>query len=341
MLRTLQLRSFRCFESFAVEFSPGFNFIVAPNGRGKTTLLEAACVLLRLQSQRSSSLGPAIRIGQRSFVLSGEVEGHLLQFYYSPLRRKVAFDGVEQRDLAEYLRLVPVVSFGNADLDLVRGPGELRRRFLDFIGAQIDVRYRPALRAYERALRSRNALLKSVHPRPRELVAYTEPLLRAGTLLHEIRAELVRRLAPGAEESQRAISGENETLSLEYAPGNEEDFAAHLERSKADEARLRLTTVGPHRDDLDLLVEGRPAAQFASEGQQRTAALALKLAQARIFATDAASNPPLLLIDDIFGELDETRRNTLLAHLPNDSQKLVTATSLAWRKGDWGSPLQL
>jgi len=341
MLRTLQLRNFRCFESFAVEFSPGFNFIVGANGRGKTTLLEAACVLLRLQSQRSSSLAPAIRIGQRSFVLSGEVEGHLLQFFYSQLRRKVAFDGVEQRDLAEYLRLAPVVSFANADLDLVRGPGELRRRFLDFIGAQIDVRYRPALRAYERALRSRNALLKSAHPRPRELVAYTEPLVRAGTLLHEMRAEIVQRLAPGSEESQRAISGEKETLSLEYAPGNEEDFAAHLERSRADETRLRLTTVGPHRDDLALLVEGRPAAQFASEGQQRTAALALKLAQAKIFAQDGTVHPPLLLIDDIFGELDETRRNALLAHLPNDSQKLVTATSLAWRKGDWGSSLHL
>jgi DNA replication and repair protein RecF len=286
-------------------------------------------------------MAPAIRIGQRSFVLSGQVEGHLLQFYYSPLRRKIAFDGIEQRDLSDYLRLVPVVSFANADLDLVRGPGELRRRFLDFIGAQIDVRYRPALRAYERALRSRNALLKSTHPRPRELMAYTAPLLRAGMLLHDLRAEIVRRLAPGAEESQRGISGQDEALNLEYAPGNEEDFAAHLERTRADEARLRLTTVGPHRDDLHLLIEGKPAAQFASEGQQRTAVLALKLAQARIFAEDTALHPPLLLIDDIFGELDDSRRNALLAHLPDESQKLVTATSLAWRRGEPVSALQL
>src|SRR5205809_680551 len=106
MLGDLQLRNFRCFESIAVEFSPGFNFIVGPNGRGKTTLLEAACVLLRLQSQRSPSLGSAVRIGQKSFVVSGHADGHLLQFYYSPLRRKVAFDGVEQRVSAEYLQLV-------------------------------------------------------------------------------------------------------------------------------------------------------------------------------------------------------------------------------------------
>jgi DNA replication and repair protein RecF len=338
MLRDLQLRNFRCFESLAIEFSDGFNFIVGPNGRGKTTILEAACILLRLQSQRSFSLAPAVRAGQRSFVLNGHVEGHLLQFYYSPLRRKVAFDGVEQTQLGEYLSLVRVVSFANQDLELVRGPAEVRRRYLDFIGSQIYPRYRPALRSYERALRSRNALLKSGHPRPRELAAYTEPLVRSGTLLREMRAEIVSRLIPPAEENQRAISQSTESLRLEYAPGAEPDFAAHLERSRADEARLRATTVGPHRDDLRLQVEERPAAQFASEGQQRTTALALKLAQAKIFR-EQDNAVPLLLIDDIFGELDQGRRNALLEHLPNDSQKLVTATSLSWREGQWEGPV--
>ena len=169
MLHDLQLRNFRCFESIAVEFESGFNFIIGANGVGKTSLLEAACILLRLQSQRAPHLTPAVRMGQRSFVLSGHADAHLLQFYYSTFRRKVAFDGVEQRDPAEYLRLGKVVSFANHDLELVRGPAEARRRYLDFIGAQVEARYRPALRAYERALRSRNALLKSAAPRPREL----------------------------------------------------------------------------------------------------------------------------------------------------------------------------
>ncbi|HEX4665509.1 MAG TPA: DNA replication and repair protein RecF [Chthoniobacterales bacterium] len=338
MLRDLQLRNFRCFESMALEFGPGFTFIVGANGRGKTTLLEAACVLLRLQSQRSSSLAPAVRLGQRSFLLAGHVDEHLLQFFYSALRRKVAFDGVEQREQAEYLRLVRVVSFANHDLDLIRGPAEIRRRYLDFIGTQTEARYRPALRTYERALRSRNSLLKSAHPRPRELAAYTEPLLRAGTSLRAMRAEIVRGLAPSAAASQRAISGGKESLGLEYAPGCEEDFAAQLARTRAEEDRLRLTTVGPHRDDLRLLVEEMPAAQFASEGQQRTSALALKLAQAALFM-EGAAGPPLLLIDDIFGELDAERRNALLSHLPNESQKLVTATSLAWQEGDLEGPV--
>lgn len=337
MLRDLQLRNFRCFASIAAEFSAGFNFIVGANGQGKTTLLEAACVLLRLQSQRASTLAPAVRADERSFVVAGHVEGHLLQFYYSSLRRKVAFDGVEQRDLAEYLQLVRVVSFANNDLELIRGGAEPRRRYLDFIGSQVDARYRPALRAYERALRARNALLKSPHPRPRELAAYTEPLVKAARSLGEMRAALVRRLGPAAEGAHRAI-GQGEALALAYAPGNEEDLAAQLERVQTEDARLRLTTVGPHRDDLRLQVRGMPAAQFASEGQQRTAALALKLAQAQVFAEEAET-PPLLLIDDIFGELDSSRRNALLAALPNESQKLVTATSLAWRKEKWKGPV--
>jgi DNA replication and repair protein RecF len=338
MLRDLRLRNFRCFESIAVEFGPGFTFIVGANGRGKTTLLESACVLLRLQSQRSSSLAPAVRLGQRSFFLAGHVDEHLLQFFYSALRRKVTFDGVAQSDQAEYLRLVRVVSFANHDLDLIRGPAEIRRRYLDFVGTQTEARYRPALRSYERALRSRNALLKSPHPRPRELAAYTEPLLRAGISLRAMRAELVRQLAPFAAASQRTISGGKESLVLEYAPGCEEDFAAHLVRTRAEEERLRLTTVGPHRDDLRLLVDEMPAAQYASEGQQRSAALALKLAQAALFV-EGAAGPPLLLIDDIFGELDTERRNALLSHLPNESQKLVTATSLAWQEGELEGPV--
>jgi len=330
MLADIQLRNFRCFESLGIELSPGFNFFIGRNGQGKTSILEAACVLLRLQSQRSASLAPLVRFEEKAFALSGHRENHLLEFRYSALRRKVSFDHVEQRPHDEYLRVGRVVSFANTDIELVRGGSETRRRYLDFLAAQIDPLYRPTLRAYERALRSRNALLKSPQPRPRELAAYDPPLLQHGAALSAMRRRLVERLAPLATTAHRDISGTGETLELHFVPGNGEDFERELAESHPQELRLRQTIVGPHRDDILLLVETKAASQYASEGQQRTVALALKIAQSRIFMMEEGT-APLLLIDDIFGELDPVRRNALLQHLPPEAQKLVTATTMQWQ----------
>ncbi|MGZ5537810.1 MAG: DNA replication/repair protein RecF [Chthoniobacterales bacterium] len=340
MLTELQLRDFRCFAALRVDFAPGFNFFVGPNGRGKTSILEAACVLLRLQSQRSSVLAPLIRIGQHSLGVTGQWDDHRMEFRYSLLRRKLIFDDAEQNSANEYLRLARVVSFANTDIDLVRGSSEARRRFLDFLGSQIEPRYRPTLRSYERALRSRNALLKSTPPKPRELAAYDAPLIEHGSVLSALRAQLVERLSPFASEAHREISASAESLRLEFAPGNADDFGCDLARTRAQEARLRQTIVGPHRDDITLLVDGMPAAQYASEGQQRTLALSLKIAQARVFTSEEKTDP-LLLIDDIFGELDPERRNRLLAALPAESQKLVTATSMTWREKSMDGPVFL
>jgi DNA replication and repair protein RecF len=338
MLDDLLLRNFRCFESLGVEFSPGFNFFVGRNGQGKTSILEAACVLLRLQSQRSSTLAPLVRFGEKSFAVSGRGEDHVLEFRYSRLHRKVSFDHVEQHALDEYLRAARVVSFANTDIELVRGGSEARRRYLDFLAAQIDPLYRPTLRAYERALRSRNALLKSFQPRPREIAAFDGPLLEHGAKLSAMRARLVERLAPLAAAAHREISGTGESLEIEFSPGNSNDFAGDLANSRAQESRLRQTVVGPHRDDIQICVEARGAGQYASEGQQRTVALALKIAQARVFVMEEGA-APLLLIDDVFGELDPVRRNLLLQHLPADGQKLVTATTMQWRDNGVEGPV--
>ena len=331
MLAELQLRNFRCFESLRVELSAGLNLFLGRNGQGKTSILEAACVLLRLQSQRSASLAAVVRFGEKAFGVSGRLDDHRLDFRYSTLRRKACLDEVEQKTFGEYLRLARVVSFANTDIDLVRGGSDARRRYLDFLGSQIDPLYRPTLRAYERAVRSRNALLKSAQPRARELAAYDPPLLEHGAKLGAMRARHVERLRILAAEAHSQISGVKENLEMQFAPGNKADFARELAESRERELRLRQTVVGPHRDDLELLVQGKKAGQFASEGQQRTVALALKIAQARMFAREEGA-PPLLLVDDIFGELDPVRRNALLQHLPIESQKLVTATTMQWRE---------
>jgi DNA replication and repair protein RecF len=230
-----------------------------------------------------------------------------------------------------------VVSLANTDIEMVRGGSEARRRYLDFAGTQLDSRYRPTLRAYERALRSRNALLKSMPLKSRELSAYDLPLIEHGTLLREMRATIVVRLRPFVAAAHAEISGRRETMDLDFSAGNEDDFAAHLVRTHEEEKRLRQTIAGPHRDDLDLYIDGMSTQAYASEGQQRTLALALKIGQARLFGE--GGDAPLLLIDDIFGELDPSRRDRLLEALPGGAQKLVTSTTRQWPDRSVDGPL--
>jgi DNA replication and repair protein RecF len=342
MLSQIKLRDFRCFDSLHVPFEPGVQFFIGDNAQGKTSILEAVCVLLRLASPRSSTLAPLIRLGAADFSVQGQWTSSRLQFSLGAAGRKLLLDEVEQSATADYLRLARVVYFGNADVDLVRGGAEGRRRYLDFLGSQIEPLYRANLRSYERALRSRNRLLKAVPPRLREVEAYTPPLLEAGGLLTQLRRSLVTELLPWVLRAQARIrtaeSVGPEQLAIEYRPGATADFAAALAASREEEVRLRQTLIGPHRDDLLLTLDAQPAATFGSEGQQRTLALALKLAQAGFLAA-IWRKPPILLLDDIFGELDPARRNALLAALPSGAQQIVTTTHLTWLDGPAPGPV--
>ncbi len=329
MLSRLKVRHFRCFDACEVEFAPGLNFLVGPNARGKTSLLEAACVLLRLASPRVTRLAPIIQHGRRGFVVDGFFGAQHLQFYFSGQGKKLALDEVEQKTAGEYLQIGRVVWISNADIEIARGSGEVRRRFLDFIAAQRDAGYRRALRDYERALRSRNLLLKSPAPRWREIAAFDEPLLTAGRAVADARRLLLDELQPEAAAAHGAISGGSEMLRIEYVPGSGPNFAAALAAARGEDARLRQTSVGPHRDDACFFLNEISAVDFASEGQQRTLVLALKLGAARLLERHFAT-PPVLLLDDIFGELDVARRGALLAALPAGAQKLIATTHLDW-----------
>jgi DNA replication and repair protein RecF len=328
MLRDLRLHHFRCFDHLIFEPSPGLNLITAGNAQGKSSLLEAACVLLRLQSPRSASLSEAVRFNEPGFLLDGHWNDRHMSVRFVDSLKAFALDSKPQSRTADYLAVARVSWISNDDILLVRGSGSHRRRYLDFLGAQVAPNYLRHLRAYERALRSRNALLKEDRPR-REIEAFDKPLLEAGGHLLAARRELCLDVAPLAATALRVISGGSEQLELAYQPGSSDDFSVSLEASRAEETRVRTTVIGPHRDDIEIVLEGRDAASFASEGQQRSVALALKLGQARSLEK-AADAPPLFLIDDVFGELDPVRRNNLLAALPSTAQKLVTATTLQW-----------
>ncbi len=327
-LTQIRLADFRCFERLTFEPAPGTNFIVGANAQGKTAILEAVCVATRLQSPRTHSLADCVRVGQPGFGLTADVADTHLQVRLEPPKRTLRVNAVDQPRPAEYLRTARVAWFSNDDLEIVRGSAARRRRALDFLCSQLDPGYLRALRRFDRALRSRNALLREHRPRP-EIDAFDPELIENGDHVSAIRAEAATALAPLIATAVHDIGGTTETVVTRYAPGTPAPLATALPESRDRETRLRQTVVGPHRDDLTLELNGLDAADFASEGQQRTLAIALKLAQTRLLVTRTGATP-LLLIDDVFGELDVTRRTNLLTHLPPDSQRLITTTHLGW-----------
>ena len=307
---------------------PGRTFVTGANAQGKTSILEAVCLLLRLHSPRTSTTAEAIRFGRPRFSLDAHFSGVHLVLHYSHEGRELLLDSKPQTRTDDYLDAARVAWFANTDLDLVRGSSSARRRYLDFLGMQCVPGYRKSLRAYERALRSRNSLLKDNRPR-REIEAFDPPLVEAGEFLFAARAGLCETLAPLTSAACLEISGGSDAMEISYHPGGESPLAAALASSRQEEMRLRQTVVGPHRDELKIAINRLEAAVFASEGQQRGIALSLKLAQARHL--EAVQNrAPILLLDDIFGELDPDRRNRLLASLPPQSQTIITTTFLDW-----------
>jgi DNA replication and repair protein RecF len=321
---------FRCFASLDVDVPSAGAILVGDNAQGKTSVLEALCVLIRLHSPRTRRMVLLSRIGSGGFGIAGDpwdCERQVRQSREGFFLKAGDDTGASRGAYLEDGGLV--VWMGNEDLDLVRGPGEGRRRYLDFIGTQIDADYRRSWSRYRRALQAKNLLLKQGRPRDAEIHSYEEILAEHGTLLMRTRSRIVAELTPLAAAAQNAVCGSDEPLTLQYLPASGPDLRESMLQARERETRLRQAVVGPHRDELLLRLHGMPAADFASEGQQRTIALALKLAQGKLLES-SGGRPPLYLMDDIFGELDPGRRNALMSHLPPLAQKWITTTHLDW-----------
>lgn len=330
MVRTLRLLDFRCFSGLSLELPAAGGVFLGENAQGKTSILEALCVLTRLHSPRTRRMATMCRLGTGHFGIAGETWNQERRVDFSKAGLELKVDGEPREGQGQYLadgRLV--VWMGNEDLELVRGSGEIRRRYLDFLGAQLDPGYRRAWSRYKVALRSKSLLLKEPRPNEAEIAAYEEILIEHGTELAASRAKLVDALEPLAATAQAEVSGKAEPLTLHYIPAGGTDLRAALHQARERERRLRQCVVGPHRDDLELRLHGLAAVDFASEGQQRTLALALKLAQGKLLE-QLGGQLPIYLMDDIFGELDPGRRNALMSHLPTAAQKWITTTTLDW-----------
>ncbi|MBK1835232.1 DNA replication/repair protein RecF [Roseibacillus ishigakijimensis] len=330
MIESLRLADFRCVAGASLSIPPAGLVFVGRNAQGKTSLLEAVCVLVRLHSPRTRRPYQMVRFETPQFGVAGRVWGQERRVDFCKGDYRLRVDGEARGSQSDYLADGGLlVWMGNEDRELVTGPAEGRRRYLDFMASQIVPGYRRALSRYRKALQERNALLRDGRGEAREMVAFTSLLIQHGLELTAGRKEMVRHLARPVSWAQDAVGGGGETVGLGYQAASGDDFEASLARVREQEIRRGMTLVGPHRDDLKLTLGGLKAADFGSEGQQRTLALALKLGQGELLR-EQGGKTPVYLLDDIFGELDKGRRERLLASLPPGAQTLITTTNAHW-----------
>ena len=347
----LTLRSYRSYETLYLAFDPGVQIFLGANAQGKTNIIEALYYAAFGRSHRTSSDAELIRVGADGAYIGlsfrrHDVPGELSFTFARGARRRITYAGesLRQRDL---VGILPMVLFSPEDLFLVKGAPALRRRYLDAELSQASPAYYGELLRYTRILKQRNAVLKDIRERlaaPEDLPPWDAQLARSAAYIVTRRIAAVAQLGALSARVQAVLAaGEELALAYEIAGAGAEDFAEddmteslHLWYNKMlCEGRARdiaraATGVGPHLDDLVLRVGGMSLRSYGSQGQQRTGALALKLAEL-FYLQENIGEAPILLLDDVMSELDADRRRALLDFIRHEHiQTFITATDAAY-----------
>jgi DNA replication and repair protein RecF len=376
-LTYLALKQFRNYREQSVHFTAPKTIVVGDNAQGKSNLLEAVEILATLKSHRTSRDRDLVQQDHPLAQISAAVQralgpAELSLVLRSAGRRTAILNGEKLRRQFDSLGTLNAVQFSSLDLNLVRGgPGE-RRTWLDTLLVQLEPIYAHILSQYNQALKQRNALIKRLYgdgnsdgnrgttsPDRTELALWDAQLATLGTHVMRRRTRAIQRLAPIAQEWHQAISGQRETLHLHYQPNVplqdspmapdgslgdaqtiQANFLDKMQQRAVAEQHQRTTLVGPHRDDLDLIINDTPSRQYGSQGQQRTLVLALKLAELHLIES-VIGEPPLLLLDDVLAELDLNRQNQLLEAIQDRFQTIITTTHLGAFDSQWMTTSQV
>lgn len=340
-LLDMECRDFRCLETLRFAPSPGVNVVRGANAQGKTSILEAILFATTTKSHRTGNDAELARHGTEQFHvrLRGERRERevAIEAHYWQGAKRFKINGVAQTRLSDILGKINVVFFCPEDVDLVRGGAGMRRRFLDMELSQLSPSYLAALQRYRQVLRQRNELLRGPRPDPALLDAWDVQLVREGAQLVAERQDFVAALSERAAGAYTGIA-RAEPLRLEYEPdaGDADTLRTALERSREADARRGLTSRGPHRDEVRVFVGDRSARQFGSQGQQKTAALAVKLAEAAL-VKERTGEYPVLMLDEVLAELDAVRARRLFEAIGPGMQTIVTTTELEHRAGRFGA----
>lgn len=338
LLRKLWLTDFRSYPEVELELGTGLTAFLGDNGEGKTNLLEAVGYLATLSSFRGAPNEALVRQGAPQAVVraEGERDGRtlLIEAEIAPSGRgRVLVNRQRLARTRDLLGALRVSVFAPDDLELVKGGPSERRRFLDDTLVSTQPRLDVLRTDLDRVLRQRNALLRQSGGRLTDeieltLAVWDTTFVDVGEALAEARQLLIDDLRPALARAYERVAGSQVPVGVRYvAPWREEGLAAALARVRRDELRRGVSLVGPHRDDVELTIGGLPTRTHASQGEQRSLALALRLAAHEV-VTNATGSSPILLLDDVFSELDPTRSAALLEHLPPGQTLLSSAAGL-------------
>jgi len=341
VLEHLELLDFRNYRSLKLDLPSGLVLLVGENAQGKTALLEALYVLGTSRSFRASREAELLRWGclesrvralfRRDLGLARELEVNWARATERGLERRILRNGVALRRLADLLGEVPMALFTPGDLGLIQGAPQGRRRFLDLLLCKVSPLYLASLTRYGSLLRQRNELLRRrPAPSPEELDPWDEQLATASAVLVPRRQEVVACLQEAVAEAFTRLSDSRSDLVVTYRPAAPSDpggFLAALRARRREDLARGTTQVGPHRDDLELSLDGRSLQRYGSQGQHRSAALALRLGEARVMS-ESLGEGALVLLDDCLSELDVGRGQRLLEILAGFRQVFLTTTTL-------------
>lgn len=334
-IESLELQNFRNYETLSMKFDRGTNILFGDNAQGKTNILEAVYLGGTTKSHRGSKDREMIRFEQDEAHIRMQVKREAVSCRIDMHLKKnkskgIAINGVPIRKASELFGAVNMVFFSPEDLQIIKeGPGE-RRRFVDLELCQLSKVYLNQLTNYNKILNQRNKLLKDLAFMPDlmpTLEVWDEQLLNYGSQLIAAREEFVEQLNEISVDIHANLTGEKEHLELVYEPNvSKENFSQMLKKNRDKDIRFKLSSVGPHRDDLCVKINGIDIRKFGSQGQQRTAALSLKLSEIYLVKR-LIHDTPVLLLDDVLSELDGSRQNYLLQSI-RDIQTLITCTGL-------------
>ena len=334
-IESLQLRNFRNYESLSIDFDRGTNILYGDNAQGKTNILEAVYLCGTGRSHRGSKDREMIRFGEeeahiRLLVKKNQMSSRIDLHLKKSRAKGAAVNGIPIHRSRELLGIVNLVFFSPEDLNIIKnGPSE-RRKFTDLELCQLEKMYISDLSSYNQVLNQRNKLLKDIYFKPsleETLDIWDEQLLEYGKIIISKRRTFIEELNFIIKDIHENLTGGKESIEIFYEPNTvEEDFAQKLRSSREKDLKMKTTVTGPHRDDLCVMVNGIDIRKYGSQGQQRTAALSIKLSEIYL-VKKRTGDTPVLLLDDVLSELDSSRQNDLMKSI-HDIQTVITCTGL-------------